>query len=385
MPKKLSENIDSIGRIKFLMEYDVMKTLSENVLTEQIEASKVPNLNQLTNNQKLASKTYGPVTREKADEYVNTKKPAKNLLLTPDEWLTDEEKSYKKFLLMSMRKIDPAKTGTIRRAPQSGYDYFQRGAALGKMDAHDWFTYFQVLAVVGGIFTGGLTSAIFFISAAVLDLAEAFYFWKVDKDPYMASIMAIFAVIPDMGLMEIPGLNRIIQERGKEGIKQLIKKNKDGLPLTPDEIKDLKFFNETIIGHKNRIQVLFRKYLKEKIMAYILKQNPKWIMNFLLAIKFNPLREPIKIGSSLVGFDYLYAYVFRDDIEKMQIREQNILYKMAKYVKDLFTGEIPIFEILEVEVDKELENAFKRMEEGEMNFDGFVIPNEEPQFEKIIK
>ena len=58
---------------------------------------------------------------------------------------------------------------------------------------------------------------------------------------------------------------------------------------------------------------------------------------------------------------------------------------MAKYVKDLFTGEIPIFEILEVEVDKELDSAFKRMEEGEMNFDGFVIPNEEPQFEKIIK
>ena len=108
-------------------------------------------------------------------------------------------------------------------------------------------------------------------------------------------------------------------------------------------------------------------------------------MNFLLAIKFNPLREPIKIGSSLVGFDYLYAYVFRDDIEKMQIREKNILYKMAKYVKDLFTGKIPFGEILEGEVDKELENAFKRMEEGTMNYDGFVIPNEKPQFEKIIK
>ena len=358
-------DMEVLQRIKFLMEYDVMKTSSENILVEQ-------------------PRIRGASTSTVSD-YLT---PLPSWYFKPDDQLTDKEKWDKENYLSFYRKSDPSKTGTVRRGAQSGYDYLQRGRERDrqrKMDAHDWFTYFQVLTVVGGIFSGGLTSAIFFISAAVLDLSEAYYFWKVDKDPYMAFIMAIFAVIPDMGLMEIPGLSRIIQERGKEGIKQLIKKNKDGLPLTPDEIKDLNFFNETIIGHKNRIQVLFRKYLKEKIMAYILKQNPKWIMNFLLAIKFNPLREPIKIGSSLVGFDYLYAYVFRDDIEKMQIREKNILYKMAKYVKDLFTGKIPFGEILEGEVDKELENAFKRMEEGTMNYDGFVIPNEKPQFEKIIK
>jgi hypothetical protein len=48
----------------------------------------------------------------------------------------------------------------------------------------------------------------------------------------MAVIMAIFAVIPDGGLLEIPGLSKIIQKRGVEGIKQLVRKNKQGLPLT---------------------------------------------------------------------------------------------------------------------------------------------------------
>lgn len=40
-------DMEVLQRIKFLMEYDVTKTSSENVLTEQIVASKVPNLNKI--------------------------------------------------------------------------------------------------------------------------------------------------------------------------------------------------------------------------------------------------------------------------------------------------------------------------------------------------
>jgi hypothetical protein len=198
--------MEVLQRIKFLMEYDVMKTSSENILVEQ-------------------PRIRGASTSTVSD-YLT---PLPSWYFKPDDQLTDKEKWDKATYLSFYRKSDPSKTGTVRRGAQSGYDYLQRGRdRQRKMDAHDWFTYFQVLAVVGGIFSGGLTSAIFFISAAVLDLSEAYYFWKVDKDPYMAVIMAIFAVVHDMGLMEIPGLSRIIQERGKEGIKKLIKKNKDG-------------------------------------------------------------------------------------------------------------------------------------------------------------
>jgi hypothetical protein len=49
MSQAVHIDMEVLQRIKFLMEYDIMKTSSENVLTEQIEASKVPNLSkQLT-------------------------------------------------------------------------------------------------------------------------------------------------------------------------------------------------------------------------------------------------------------------------------------------------------------------------------------------------
>jgi hypothetical protein len=251
------------------------------------------------------------------------------------------------------------------------------------MDAHDWFTMFQLLMIGGGVFTGGLTSVSLFLLAAVADLAESYYFWKVDKDPYMAVIMAIFAVIPDGGLLEIPGLSKIIQKRGVEGIKQLVRKNKQGLPLTPDEIIDLNFFNEQILINKKRLQVLFRNQLKNKLKLYIAGKSPKWIMNFLLMIR--PIKEPIKIGGSLIAFDYLYAYIFRDDIEKMQIRNKNVLLNMARYVKNLLSGKIPLAQDLLVEVDEGLDEVFDKIEKGNMNYDGFSMPDENPQFDKINK
>lgn len=373
MSEKLPENIDSIGRIKFLMEYDLMKTLSENILLEQS-----------TDLQKLAKeKGFGPVSLAKAQELYNQGKLGNSFNLKGGLDYTSGQAKVMASRNPVVQKYNKEKTGTIDLPSTDVRRVYSRENTLHKMDAHDWFTMFQLLMIGGGFLTGGATGLLLFLVASVADLAEAVYFWKVDKDPYMAAIMAIFAVIPDGGLLEIPGLSKIIRKRGVEGIKQLIRKNKQGLPLTSDEIIDLNFFNEQILINKKRLQVLFRNELKNKIKLYVAGKSPKWIMNFLLMIR--PMKEPIKIGGSLVAFDYLYAYIFRDDIEKMQIRNKNVLLNMAKYVKDLLSGKIPLAEDLLSEVDKGLDEVFEKIEQGEMDYKGFAMPNEKPQIEKIIK
>ena len=377
MSEKLPENVDSIGRIKFLMEYDVSNSIYENTLLEQ-----------LTYNQTLAKQAgFGPVSAKKADELVNQGK-----VISPkgidfkDMISTDPMSKFRQAVYSSgNQELRKEKYGTVDLPSTDIRRIYSRENKLHKMDAHDWFTMFQLLMIGGAVMTGGATGWLLFLSTAVLDLAEAVYFWKVDKDPYMGTIMAIFAVIPDGGLLEIPGLSKIIQKRGVEGIKQLIRKNKQGMSLTPDEIIDLNFFNEQILVNKKRLQVLFRNQLKSKLKLYIAGKSPKWIMNFLLMIKSNPLKEPIKIAGSLVAFDYLYAYIFRNDIEKMQVREKNVLFKMARYVRDLLNGKIPIAQDLLAEVDEGLDEVFDKMEQGNMNFDGYAMPDETPQFEKIIK
>ena len=116
MSQSVQLDMEVLQRIKFLMEYDVMKTSSENILVEQIEASKVPNLsNQFTYNQELAKIAgYGNVTPQKADELAVAGKlvyaaqqglPLKTLMGTDDESKRKRD--------IALYKPDPSKTGTI--------------------------------------------------------------------------------------------------------------------------------------------------------------------------------------------------------------------------------------------------------------------------------
>jgi hypothetical protein len=58
---------------------------------------------------------------------------------------------------------------------------------------------------------------------------------------------------------------------------------------------------------------------------------------------------------------------------------------MARYVKNLLSGKIPLAQDLLVEVDEGLDEVFDKIEKGNMNYDGFSMPDENPQFDKIIK
>jgi hypothetical protein len=89
MSQSVQLDMEVLQRIKFLMEYDVMKTSSENILLEQNVQSK------LTYNQELAKRAgYGNVTSQKANELAVSGKlvyaaqqglPLKTLMGTDDE------------------------------------------------------------------------------------------------------------------------------------------------------------------------------------------------------------------------------------------------------------------------------------------------------------
>jgi hypothetical protein len=94
MSQSVQFDMEVLRRIKFLMEYDVMKTSSENILLEQS-----------TDLQKLAKeKGFGPVSLSKAQELYNQGKLGNKKLdlygKTLPDWIDNS-------------KPDPSKTGTI--------------------------------------------------------------------------------------------------------------------------------------------------------------------------------------------------------------------------------------------------------------------------------
>jgi hypothetical protein len=110
MSQSVQLDMEVLQRIKFLMEYDVMKTSSENILLEQNVQSK------LTYNQELAKRAgYGNVTSQRADELAVSGKlvyaaqqglPLKTLMGT------DPESKFKRAVANSGNQ-DKKRSGTI--------------------------------------------------------------------------------------------------------------------------------------------------------------------------------------------------------------------------------------------------------------------------------
>ena len=145
----------------------------------------------------------------------------------------------------------------------------------------------------------------------------------------------------------------IIKKRGVDGLIKLIRKNKSGKVLSADEIKDLKFLGEKIVGGAKEIKILFGHAIKRLLMAYVSKKSTKWILNFLLAIR--KTKTPVMVVGTAVLFDHLYLYVFRDDIKKMNLRNNNTIVKIIKTVGDLLGWREVTPEMLTPEINKEIQ------------------------------
>lgn len=253
----------------------------------------------------------------------------------------------------------------------SGYDIFKPNYVPNPndpkldMDIHDWFTVIQLSLLVAGFATGGVTSIVAFALQAVVDLVEAGVFIH-EGDPYMGVLMAILGLVGADELMRIPGLKELIQRRGIQGIKDLIKKNKDGIELAYQEIKDLKLLKEKINENVELVKKLFGIGVKKRFLSFLSKKNTKYLMNVLLALRKTKL--PIFVAGTWIPFDYLYIYVFRDDIEKMQLRDKNVFLGIVRWVGEKLGGKEVSKEDLIQNIDDYTVNDYNDLPSG-VNYD----------------
>lgn len=203
---------------------------------------------------------------------------------------------------------------------------------LKNWDTHDWFTLVQLTLLVLGFATGGITSIVAFALGSIVDVAEAGIFLVKDKDPYMATVMLILSILGVNDLMKLP----IVKKYGVKGTKELMKRAKDGVKLSVEEIRDLKKLGEQIAKNSGEIIPLFKKGLKRKILNYLSKKNTKQLLNLLVVL--NKSKVPLFIAGTWIPFDYVYIYVFRDDIEKMKLRNENAFLQIINWVESKLGG-----------------------------------------------
>lgn len=306
MPKKISESHDLFDRIKLIMNYNVSKTLTENITNEQV--------------------------------------------------LTG--------------------IGILR--PDTSFNFTNW---IKSFDSHDWFSTIQVALMFLGFFTGGVTSVIAIGLAGVAGLAEAKLYFD-EGDPYMGTLMLILGLIPGDEILKLPGIGEVVKKYGVKGVKELIKKNKEGVKLTSNEIKDLKKLGEGIVSDAGQINQLFKSNIKKRVLLNFSKKSTKWLLNFLLM--FRKTKAPIWIAGTWIPFDYLYIYAFRDDIQKMDLRNKNTFLNIIRWVGEKI-GWIQITpQDLEPEVVNIFENLTKAAENGQIEAGEWVRPEPTEEFNKNI-
>jgi hypothetical protein len=188
-----------------------------------------------------------------------------------------------------------------------------------------------------------------------------------DKDPYMGVVMALLSVLGVDDLKRIP----IVRKYGIEGTAQLLRKQKEGLEkLTKEEIEDLKRLGKYIRDNAGEIIPLFKKSIKRLVLKYLAKRGAKFVLNFLYTIDKG--KAPLFIAGTWIPFDYLYMYVYRDDIEKMNLRNKNAFIQIVQWVKNKLGGK----EVTAEEILKNLENK-------NIDYTTVPVPTNEKAFETL--
>ncbi len=244
---------------------------------------------------------------------------------------------------------------------------------IKSFDSHDWLTTVQLALVFLGFFTAGATSVIAMGLAGIAGLAEAKLYFD-EGDPYMGTVMLILGLIPGDEILKLPGIGEVVKKYGIKGVKNLIKKNKEGVTLTSTEIKDLKKLGEGIVSDSKQIKQLFNSSIKRKILLNFSKKSTKWLLNLLLM--YRKTKAPVWVAGTWIPFDYLYIYVFRDDIEKMNLRDKNTFLNIIRWVGKKIGWKQVTPQDLDTEVTNVIETLFEMEEKGQIEAGEWVPPTE---------
>lgn len=290
---------ESFNRIKLLMSYDVSKTLIENLVYEQPDS--------------VMDRRTG---------------------------ITDSN--------MKALGLDPYNPSDVKKYREMTDPAYNAVKTMKNYDVHDWFTLVQLTLLAAGFVTGGATAAIAFALEGVVSFAEAIVFFVKDKDPYMGVVMALLSILSIDDLKRIP----IVKKYGIEGTAQLLKKYKEGIEkLTKQEIEDLKILGKYVRENAGEIIPLFEKGIKRLVLKYFAKKGAKFALNALYLIDKG--KNPLFIAGTWIPFDYVYMYVYRDDIEKMNLRNKNVFVQIVQWVKNKLGGK-------EITAEEIVQNVEKR-------------------------
>jgi hypothetical protein len=274
MSDKLISGVESLNRIKYIMEYDSKKTSIENLKLEQTAYTN------------MLDRIYADP--KKAEEF-------------------------------NKQNIDMMK---------GLYNWFE------SFDSHDWLTFIEVSTSILGLIPTPLSPLFLGISTAAGVADAAVYFYE--GDPYMGSMMLALSIIPFGEFSKAIKGSRVYLKRGVKGTTELIKKYKSGVTLTKEEVKDLTRLGKEFVQNSTEITKSLTKELSEKLIQGLAKKTPKFLINLLIILKklgVIKLSEiALKIGGTVYSVDKLYLYVFRDSIfenkKNLDIRTKNELRMM---------------------------------------------------------
>jgi hypothetical protein len=323
-------DINSVARIKFLMEYDLSKAPHENVLLEQKVVSK------LTDNQQLAKMAgYGDVTPQRADELakagllIYAAKMAPMWLFKPDELLTDEERKKKEEWLINQEMKSMPNYTEVGPLPDRYNSIYDSPSEISGWD-HDIAAYTELgltglgalliasgyLAPVGvGLLAGGTS----------VGIADALHYFKEGKD-FDGWLMLALQAIPGGDLLKSTPLGKLIPE-----LAPILKKMADNKWLTDVERKIYEEASKLFKKMLPNLAPTLRKY-SFLLIRKTLRQLPllKVLKLYRILFKASGLlgKLVIKVGRISITFDQLWILMTELDPSMKRTRDKSEFAKM---------------------------------------------------------
>jgi hypothetical protein len=296
MNEKLELGLISLSEIKLRMKYDLGKTLTENLISEQPESAMDRRLG-------------------------ITSKNMTALGLNPSS--VDDTKKYNDN--MGPKTIDTSDWG-----------------------GHDWLALVEISTGILGLIPTPLSPILLGISSIAGVADASMYYYEGDK--YMGTLMLALSIIPGGELLAALKRAKTLTKTGVEGTKELIKKYKTGVRLTKVESDDLVKIGEEFVENSSIVNKLMNKSLIDKIIKSLSKQTPKYIINLILILKklgIIKLSEiGLKIGGLVYGIDKLYLFVFRDLLPSQKDLDQRTRNELRATINGLLGNEDKVKEYL---------------------------------------
>jgi hypothetical protein len=310
----ISEGNDAMSRVILMMKYDLTKTLSENIISEQ----------------------YNTVTR-----------------------------GYN----ITLEQTNPLGVSKVISAPLILTDYMIRHYMsrfynwLKTFDAHDWMTVIEMSSVIAASFSGPFAPIFLLIGGAAAAYDAHLYF--KEGDPYMGTIMLGLSLIPGGWAKTIFKGSKVFRKRGVGGLINLIKKSKSGAKMTKEQLKDLATFGVEFAKKSSQVKEAMSKEVSKRLLTGLTKKSQKFLANLILAlnklgvIKLSEIA--LTVGGTIYTFDKLYLYVFRDSIfsnkEYLDSRTKN---DQRYWINSLLKYDKEVKEYLVLTVTNGTETAIKK-------------------------